>query len=52
MDQEQLQHEVKQLIEDTEDYEDAMNYVNDLSNELGVDSESVAAEIKRQYGRE
>lgn len=39
---------VRQLTNETEDVQDALNYAQDLANELGVPVDEVIEEIKRQ----
>lgn len=45
-----LEREVKSLLNETEGYEDALNYIEDIASDLGVDAE-VVTELKRQCGR-
>ena len=47
-----LQEQVEQLTRETEGYEDALNYVEDIANDLGIKSEEVIEELKKQYGKD
>lgn len=43
--------EVESLVRETEGYHDALNYVEDIANDLGIEVEQVVEELKRQCGR-
>jgi L-lactate utilization protein LutB len=44
-----LQESVRQLIEETENYEDALSYVDDLAEELSTSRKEVVKELDNQY---
>lgn len=45
-----LKEEVCQLIEETEGYEDALNYVDEIAEDLGISVKEVIKELQRQLG--
>ncbi len=46
----ELQAEVRGLIRETEGYEDALHYVEEIADDLGIEVGLVVAELRRQLG--
>jgi spore coat polysaccharide biosynthesis protein SpsF (cytidylyltransferase family) len=46
-----LQEEVRILIKETEDYADALHYVDEVAEDLKITRDEVIEELKRQLGK-
>lgn len=46
-----LENEVEALVRETHGYDDALQYVQDIADDIQIDVEEVIQELKRQCGR-